>query len=523
MTRNTIALGYVWNVASRIAANPLVGRVVTRSIALGDCAWALTAAAVRAAAAHSPAVALLQATPQAQPLLLRMQRAQIYMRYREARRRVPAYRALLNQHTAPPLRNGHERLLLPPTDKENYVRAYPLEARCLDGRLPPAAVIDESSGSSGAPTNWVRGSAERAQTTRSMQRHFAMVFDDGPYVLLNCFALGPWATGMLVASALAACGQMKAVGPDADKLENTLRTLGPAHKYILFGYPPFIKGFLDTTSLDLRAYQIAAVVGGEGISEALRARLETTCWRVISTYGASDLEINIGVESDLTRALRARCACDSALCLALFGAASPPMLFQYNPMEYWIETNQHAELLFSICRAGLAAPKLRYNLHDHGGVLSQAELARRLQPFGIALADLAPRRAAFPLVYVFGRSDMSVPFYGAKISPGHVAEVLARDPLLAQHVHSFQLRASEQADLTPLLEIRLELERDRTLPLADDDLCTRVFGSLAAVNQDFRAVGKLCRPDQLAVRVFPRGTGPFANQDARIKQQYIAA
>jgi hypothetical protein len=50
------------------------------------------------------------------------------------------------------------------------------------------------------------------------------------------------------------------------------------------------------------------VVGGEGISEALRAHLSQVFKRVVSSYGASDLEINVAVETNLTRALRRRCA-----------------------------------------------------------------------------------------------------------------------------------------------------------------------------------------------------------------------
>ena len=47
-------------------------------------------------------------------------------------------------------------------DKDNYVKSYSLEERCVNGDLPDSGlVIDESSGSSGLPTNWVRGEKER--------------------------------------------------------------------------------------------------------------------------------------------------------------------------------------------------------------------------------------------------------------------------------------------------------------------------------------------------------------------------
>src|SRR5439155_18215810 len=51
---------------------------------------------------------------------------------------------------------------VPVTTKENYVRRYAVEERCVGGQLPPrGVVIDESSGTSGEPSNWVRGPEER--------------------------------------------------------------------------------------------------------------------------------------------------------------------------------------------------------------------------------------------------------------------------------------------------------------------------------------------------------------------------
>ena len=81
-----------------------------------------------------------------------------------ARKSVPAYREFLAQHGALQPRNFSE---IPATDKEGYVKRWPLEALCQGGKLPlRGAVIDESSGSSGAASNWVRGEAERLATRR---------------------------------------------------------------------------------------------------------------------------------------------------------------------------------------------------------------------------------------------------------------------------------------------------------------------------------------------------------------------
>ena len=45
----------------------------------------------------------------------------------------------------------------PETTKDGYVRRYGFAERCRHGRIPVAGtVVDESSGSSGTPFNWLR-------------------------------------------------------------------------------------------------------------------------------------------------------------------------------------------------------------------------------------------------------------------------------------------------------------------------------------------------------------------------------
>ena len=104
------------------------------------------------------------------------------------------------------------------------------------------------------------------------------------------------------------------------------------------------------------------------MSEALRTYLGRAFTRVYSSFGASDLEINIATENDFTIALRQLIADQPDLCraLGLPEHSSLPMVFQYNPLDYYVETNEQGELVISICRAGTVAPKLRYNLGDLG-------------------------------------------------------------------------------------------------------------------------------------------------------------
>lgn len=462
--------------------------------------------------------------PQAQPLLESIGRLRVRSLFGKARRNCPAYaRFLADQGWAP---RGPWRITdVPVTTKENYVKRYSIEDRCFGGALSgQGEVIDESSGSSGIPNNWIRNRHERRDVTRILQLSYGLIYGDPRRILLNCFALGPWATGMHVSMSLADVGTLKSIGPDVAKLENTLKLFGPKYRYIVFGYPPFVKSFVDATSLDLSAYHLDLVVGGEGITEALRGYLRGHFKSVVSSYGASDLEINIGVETDWTIALRARCAQDPALCRALFGRDTPPMIFQYNALDYFIEAQPNGEMLFTICRGSGAAPKLRYNLHDVGGTWTFRDLGAKLAASGLDAGALAPRFGCFPVLFVYGRSDLTVAFFGAKIYPADVEAVVLAHATLAPLVHSFQFECVEDERVDRRLAIHLELApgvEAAAVGLSAEALAAEFYRGLAKSNQDFREVTRMFTAEAIRVELHPHGSGRFAGADVRLKRQYV--
>src|ERR1700747_1705672 len=136
-------------------------------------------------------------------------------------RQVPAYRHFLAVHgiDSPPA-DFH---LLPVMDKTNYIGSYSIEERCLGGRfLGRGVAIDESSGSSGTPYDWVRGEAERSHTQQILARVLEQMVDSKPRLAINAFSMGAWATGQNMAQALEKHSTVKSTGPDLDKVLHTL-------------------------------------------------------------------------------------------------------------------------------------------------------------------------------------------------------------------------------------------------------------------------------------------------------------
>jgi phenylacetate-CoA ligase len=449
---------------------------------------------------------------------------------RDAARRVPAYRDHLERQGIDP---AHIRSLdeLPETDKASYIDPNPLPSRCLDGRLPLiGSTIDESSGSTGTPYNWVRGAAERDHVRRMISFFARYSFGDEALIVLNAFSMGAWATGLTTAIALERNGLVKATGPHVDKILGTMRELGTDHRYLIVGYPPFLKLLLDegdAQGFDWSAYTMHALLGGEGNSEGLRDYLLRRFRSVVSGYGATDVEIGLAAETPVTVALRRLALERREIAEALFGEADRvPMVFQYNPMLHHVETNARGELLFTVCRSGTLSPKVRYNVHDEGGVLRDDELRRRLAAIGITPESLAPagfgRLVRMPYLFVFGRADSTVSVMGANIYPVDVEGGIYADPSLAAHVRSFRLSLLEErpGETRPLVSI--ELERGAPTEELMAGLASTIEEHLLATNTDYReAVGEYPEMMMPVVRLFATGTGPFEGSGERIKHRYL--
>jgi len=353
----------------------------------------------------------------------------------QARRRGPAYQTLLARsgwRDDPSLPPAARMRLLPTMDKASYIKVFSTEERCLDGHIRmTGTTIDESSGSSGTPFNWVRSSAELHDVHRKFSQ-FGSYFFGHNVITINGFSMGAWATGVNAGEAMRRNGIVKSTGPDLDKIIRTLEFFGPKYPYVITGYPPFLKHLVDESEkrgFDWQRYRIYGVAGGEGMSEGLRAYLERRFIHVYSGYGASDIDIGVAGEMPITVWIRKRAAENPELQKALFGDDPRlPMLFQYSPLDYYIETNDEGELIITVNRLKVLSPRIRYNIHDAGGVIPFGRVLAVLREFGLdPLPECDwPEQPVFhiPFLYLFGRSDSTVSYMGANIYP----EDIEQDP-----------------------------------------------------------------------------------------------
>ena len=198
------------------------------------------------------------------------------------------------------------------------------------------------------------------------------------------------------------------------------------------------------------------------------------------------------------------------------------MIFQYNPLDYLIEKSDEDELIFTVARLSNVSPKIRYNLRDRGGVYRHADLVDKLRDLVPDVHRLAIRAAAFPVLYVYGRNDLSVPFFGCKIFTSDLHHIIDGDPILARHLNSFQIDNEEDAQFNRCLHLHLERSEGSAEPFDETHLHATFYNGLTQVNQDFREITKMITPQHVRVTLYPYGTGPFANRDIRIKNRYVA-
>jgi phenylacetate-CoA ligase len=462
-----------------------------------------------------------------------------------ASRSVPAYRSYLAETGL-----GVSGLFplgilrrLPETDKASYVDRYGLMERCIGGAVPYAGTsIDESSGSTGTPYNWIRSRREREVAHRNIGFFARYAFGTRPLVTINAFSMGAWAAGFNMSLGMLRHGIVKSVGPDLDKILSTLELLGPRYRFLISGYPPFLKHLLDEGTrrgFPWEDYEVHALVGGEGMTEELRDILLGRFVSVYSGYGATDIEIGMAGESPVSIAVRRLARSRPDIGQALFGTDSRlPMVFQYNPLIHFMEVNDRGEVLCTVSRLDLLAPRIRYNVHDSGGIVPFERVRELVRGFGFELDRLGQysethgprgplpwtRPIPLPFLWIHGRRDATVSVMGSNIYPEDVEAVLYGDPLIAPGLHSYMLSVVDDASGTPRPAVALELA---TLEDVDDAwrraAAERVRDGLSALNLDYRSSVREFPGAMLPlVTTHPVGDGPFAADATRIKQRRIA-
>ena len=201
--------------------------------------------------------------------------------------------------------------------------------------------------------------------------------------------------------------------------------------------------------------------------------------------------------------------------------------------------NAWLKVLFDHAPPRPLAPRIRYNVHDEGGIHDYDRMATILRGLGRNLSELGREDDAagprgplpwvqpvqVPLLWIYGRRDATISVMGANIYPEDIETLVYRDPRLSAAAHSFGLSVVTDASATPPPGIALELNAGfRADPAWLDRLAGQFQAGLAGLNLDYRAALTEF-PAAMApiVEVYELGQGPFRFDAGRIKQRRIIA
>jgi phenylacetate-CoA ligase len=417
--------------------------------------------------------------------------------FRAVSREVPAYRRLLAGHKIDPatVTTPADFARLPLLDKKNYTRRFALDELVLGGKLTRCDFFAVSSGSTGEATFWPRAQADEFPVAVRFEQVFRDAFraQEKRTLAVVCFALGTWVGGMFTSACmrhLSAKGYPIVTATPGNKIDEILRVvqrLGPQFEQtVLLGYPPFLKEVVDagrSQGLDWAPFKVKLVMAGEVFSEtwrdlvAERLGVNDPLRFGASIYGTADAGV-LGQETPVSIAIRRFLAERPEAAQSMFGDTRLPTLCQYDPTARYFESLD-GSLAFS---GWNGVPLVRYHIADRGGVLPYDAMVTKMRdlgcdPIAAVRASGGPEPRRQPFVWVFGRTDFTVSFFGANVFPETISLGLEQPEIRARVTGKFVMQVKEGLADKPRLTIAIELAKEA---IGDDAFAETVAVAILA-------------------------------------------
>ena len=395
---------------------------------------------------------------------------------------VPAYKDFLSKNLLNPkkIQTIADFKQVPTINKDNYLRFYPREMMCWDGKLNNQNwVFSTTSGSTGEPYYFPRTSVQDDHYAVAAELYLRENFNiqDKSTLYVDAFAMGAWIGGLFTYQAIKQVAdrgyRISIITPGTNKIEtiNAIKNLAADFDQVIIGcYPPLLKDIVDLGKehgVDWTKINLGIVFSAEGFSEAFRdyivsnASLDNVYTSTLNHYGTVDMG-TMAHETPLSIFLRRQALDDLALFSALFkGISKQPTFAQYLPEMFYFEAVENNLL----CSGYSGLPLVRYDLKDYGGIikLDQVEKIYKEQGKGLdkelASAGIRETKWNLPFVYLYERSDFSVTFMGATIFPEEIRRALLTKSVTEYVTGKFTLEVVQDKHLDNKLMINVELKR----------------------------------------------------------------
>ncbi len=416
-----------------------------------------------------------------------------------ASQRIPAYKDFLQKNNIKPsaIRTYADFQQVPYTDKKNYISQYKLAELCWGGDLSGLNYIVSSSGTSGEPFFWPRGSRQDLVSAQVYADVFNALFDldDQPSLIINSYGQGSWIAGTELYNTVRLLGQkqrnMTVINPgiEIELAVMQIQALAALYaKVVICGYPPFIRDLIDSGAhqgIDWSQLDLYILTAGEAISPAWREYMlkqigrTNQSARIANVLGLADAGV-IAAESKnshwIEHTLLAR---ESSLPDSL-GGERTISLHQFRPDLRFIESDSDHQLILTT-HSGL--PLVRYNTQDHGLVLPAKSMAESIgRHHKGAMPQPTDTR---PYLCLFGREDYSISFYAVNIYPENIRMTLDAIAQKLGLTSRFVMYITHQKDLNQVFHIDLEAQQHSDKKPSTTELATSIVKDLKQHNSEY--------------------------------------
>ena len=446
--------------------------------------------------------------------------------FREAASRIPAYKDFLKREKIRPslIRTPSDFAQVTPMDKANYISRYDLEDLSWDGALSLARYVSTSSGSTGTPFFWPRGRKQDIAVGEMVRRVYEDIFDSkrGSTLFVDSFALGTWIAGLEFYNATRWTADrgshiiISTPGIDRTEAINQIQKLAPLFdRVVLGGYPPFVKDIIDQgtiAGISWSSFDVRLMVAGEAVSLPWQDKILSMIGKqgdmrsFVNIYGMADAGV-VAYQTPFSTLVRQLLTEEERVTDASVNASRITGVYQYDPLIRYFEHVENDGLYLT---SDSGVPLIRYDTRDTGGILHHTELIGS-DTRGTLLRDMArkarvdPNAWQMPLVYLYGRKDLSITLYALNIYVENIKHALETSSCasLLSGMFTMAVEHTETLDQQFVLTIELAIGSEPSASLVEK-LTADIVSDLCSLNSEYAklsaSVGDRARPKVVLVK-----------------------
>ena len=196
---------------------------------------------------------------------------------------------------------------------------------------------------------------------------------------------------------------------------------------------------------------------------------------------------------------------------------------------HYIENTGKGDFTVTLLDDSVASPKIKYNLHDHGGAIKYKEIVKtikRYEPDKLKSFLKRNKTLKLPFLYVMGRVDGTISIGGNNIYPEQIAVAL-QSSKYTKKINRFMIGTSRDKSLNVHFYVHVELKKGvKKDTKVKESLQRTILKHLLKVNLEFKEYYHNHKSNQVYLKPKVKfyefdKEDMFREQDSKVKNSYI--